>query len=626
MLTTGGGAKFPAPSFNAVYYDSGVYADPSDDPAVEIVRVTGVSTDTLTVTRAQEGTSAANHNTAGHTYTLVAGPTAKLLTDILGISITGSAATVTGAAQTAITSVGTLGGLTVTAAPTFSAMTLGSVHVTGAAGLLAQANANFFWDGTNHRLGIGTTVPLTSLDVRGLSDYPTSASATRGGIFTVYADTTESLIIGAYPIAPYCSWMQTRDPGTGFYPLSLNPLGGNVGIGTAAPSSQLQIGASFGLGTTGANSSWLADNLYYSSGWYYTTTAPGSLIFFNGGDFQVNSCASGTAAAAATFTTKLTVSNLGNVVIGSGALTTSATDGFFYGPSCAGAPTGTPTSYASRIPYVYDTTNHQALFYSGGWVGPGPGVLRTLKETVFAGIATTGYSNGSTYTIDGCDYTCAVATGAAVDMVATGLRIRRGTTSGATTGYMWIKSNATNGSFVSLLGETRFRRGRWGLWVRAASYDFANTGSGTAFAGLAAWVTAASAKWGFALYSRERNANGTPSTTTGGIACDSWMLGSAAAASSYPGVSTADVLCAVVTGLSTMDVYYGTYSSGWPTMESMTLMGRLSGTASGAWLGAATSNPTAGAMDLLFHYGGGVSTGSGTSEIIFDRFRITSWE
>jgi hypothetical protein len=314
------------------------------------------------------------------------------------------------------------------------------------------------------------------------------------------------------------------------------------------------------------------------------------------------------------------------VVIGSGALTTSATDGFFYGPSCAGAPTGTPTSYASRIPYVYDTTNHQALFYSGGWVGPGPGVLRTLKETVFAGIATTGYSNGSTYTIDGCDYTCAVATGAAVDMVATGLRIRRGTTSGATTGYMWIKSNATNGSFVSLLGETRFRRGRWGLWVRAASYDFANTGSGTAFAGLAAWVTAASAKWGFALYSRERNANGTPSTTTGGIACDSWMLGSAAAASSYPGVSTADVLCAVVTGLSTMDVYYGTYSSGWPTMESMTLMGRLSGTASGAWLGAATSNPTAGAMDLLFHYGGGVSTGSGTSEIIFDRFRITSWE
>src|ERR1035441_8944967 len=91
VLTTGGGARFPAPPFNATYYDSGVYADPSDDPSVEIVRVTVVSTDTFTVTRAQEGTSAANHNTAGHTYTLVAGPTAKLLTDILGISITGDA-------------------------------------------------------------------------------------------------------------------------------------------------------------------------------------------------------------------------------------------------------------------------------------------------------------------------------------------------------------------------------------------------------------------------------------------------------------------------------------------------------------------------------------------------------
>src|ERR1039457_1913976 len=127
-LVTGGGARFAGVPWNGVIYDSTSYSDPADDPAVEVVRCTLISTDTLTVTRAQEGTSAANHNTAGHTYTLVAGPTSKLLTDILGISITGSAATVTDAAQTAITSVGTLSGLTVTAAPTFSAMTLGSVY------------------------------------------------------------------------------------------------------------------------------------------------------------------------------------------------------------------------------------------------------------------------------------------------------------------------------------------------------------------------------------------------------------------------------------------------------------------------------------------------------------------
>src|ERR1017187_6566191 len=111
VLVSGGGAKFPAAPFNAVWYNSTDYSNPGDDASAEIVRVTVISTDTLTITRAQESTSAANHNTAGKTYTLFAGPTAKLLTDILGISITGSAATVTGAAQTAITSVGTLSGL-----------------------------------------------------------------------------------------------------------------------------------------------------------------------------------------------------------------------------------------------------------------------------------------------------------------------------------------------------------------------------------------------------------------------------------------------------------------------------------------------------------------------------------
>lgn len=38
-----------------------------------------------------------------------------------------------------------------------SAFTQGSVLFAGASGLLSQDNANFFWDGTNHKLGIGTT-------------------------------------------------------------------------------------------------------------------------------------------------------------------------------------------------------------------------------------------------------------------------------------------------------------------------------------------------------------------------------------------------------------------------------------------------------------------------------------
>lgn len=85
-LTSGHGAKLPAPAtdgaFNVVWWNSTDYSDPSDDPNVEIVRVTARSTDTLTVTRAQESTSATTKNTASKTYKMILGATAKTITDI----------------------------------------------------------------------------------------------------------------------------------------------------------------------------------------------------------------------------------------------------------------------------------------------------------------------------------------------------------------------------------------------------------------------------------------------------------------------------------------------------------------------------------------------------------------
>ncbi len=83
VLTTGHGAKLPVEPFNAVWWNSTDYADPADDPNVEIVRITARSTDSLTVTRAQEGTSASTKNTAGKTYKMIAGMTAKVLNNDL---------------------------------------------------------------------------------------------------------------------------------------------------------------------------------------------------------------------------------------------------------------------------------------------------------------------------------------------------------------------------------------------------------------------------------------------------------------------------------------------------------------------------------------------------------------
>lgn len=61
-----------------------------------------------------------------------------------------------------ITLVGSVATLTIT-----TALTLGSLPFIGASGALTQDNANLFYDDTNNRLGIGTNLPTTPLDVFG---------------------------------------------------------------------------------------------------------------------------------------------------------------------------------------------------------------------------------------------------------------------------------------------------------------------------------------------------------------------------------------------------------------------------------------------------------------------------
>lgn len=64
---------------------------------------------------------------------------------------------------------------------------------------------------------------------------------------------------------------------------------------------------------------------------------------------------------------------LGGFVVGTAALATNATAGFVYVPTCAGTPTGTPTTQTGTAPIVVDTTNNKLYFYSGGqWRDAGP--------------------------------------------------------------------------------------------------------------------------------------------------------------------------------------------------------------------------------------------------------------
>ena len=84
-LNTGEAAKLPDPAtdgeFNLVWFDSSNFNSPSEDPNVEIVRVTAVSGDTLTISRAQENTTATTKN-SGTEYLMLLGATQKTIEDI----------------------------------------------------------------------------------------------------------------------------------------------------------------------------------------------------------------------------------------------------------------------------------------------------------------------------------------------------------------------------------------------------------------------------------------------------------------------------------------------------------------------------------------------------------------
>jgi hypothetical protein len=84
-----------------------------------------------------------------------------------------------------------------------------------------------------------------------------------------------------------------------------------------------------------------------------------------GSKFELSTSANGSV----TPTLRQQWDNLGNVVLGTAALSTSATDGFFYLAGMAGSPSGTPTSFTGRVPLTVDTTNSRLYGYFGGsWV------------------------------------------------------------------------------------------------------------------------------------------------------------------------------------------------------------------------------------------------------------------
>ena len=114
----------------------------------------------------------------------------------------------------------------------------------------AQPEVSIMQEGN---VGINTLAPDAELAVWGTSGSPATSGTTQNGVFQVEATGGNGIDIGVYANPPYATWIQSgyvQTYGTANYPIALNPLGGNVGIGTSTPQGGLTVtNGNVGIGT-----------------------------------------------------------------------------------------------------------------------------------------------------------------------------------------------------------------------------------------------------------------------------------------------------------------------------------------------------------------------------------------
>jgi hypothetical protein len=103
-----------------------------------------------------------------------------------------------------------------------------------------RLTSSYLYTASGIKVAIGDSSASAKLTVAATSADPSLATISNGGI-TIKGSSGVYLTSGTASTSPFGGWIQASDGGSQAYAMSLNPLGGNVGIGTSLPTKKLDV-------------------------------------------------------------------------------------------------------------------------------------------------------------------------------------------------------------------------------------------------------------------------------------------------------------------------------------------------------------------------------------------------
>ncbi|MFA6995588.1 MAG: hypothetical protein WC249_04290 [Patescibacteria group bacterium] len=343
---------------------------------------------------------------------------------------------------------------------------------------------------TSGNVGIGTTGPLVKTDIIGLGGVPaTSGTVQQGALRLEQGSNTNVLDMGTINSSPWTAWIQSTDRGSlaSNYPLSLNPNGGNVGIGTTAPGDKLEVTG--GIRTTSLGQSigarYQAGNDNYLTSIMWNSVAGGVLTLGNNGINEIrggrtnaggyiNFITNNTAAdnVANNGTVAMTLVASGNVGIGTTGPTTKLDVAGSFKNS--GATTHSLLGGAGNVMVLADNSGglYAGPLISGTFLPLAGGTMNTgaaiHMSGVLDGVTTLGVTKINATTIDPLYSLNDVNYATFVSSIAGGVKEEY-------VGKITINSRAVNNEYEKVIDFSREPEGSdlW-VWRQVVDYNYEN--------------------------------------------------------------------------------------------------------------------------------------------------------